>query len=124
MLLKNTAARLITIHDEPKKNFAADGITLLGLIPGKIYKIKPASEAVDVPNRLIESNIAIKALLRDGSLVKVSESVQPISDQDANETDALDRDSLITYAESLGIKIDGRWSESKIAEAIKQAQSD
>lgn len=124
MLLKNTAARLITIHDEPKKNFAADGITLLGLIPGKIYKIKPASEAIDVPDRLVESNIAIKALLKDGSLVKVSESVQPTSDQDANETGALDRDSLITYAESLGIKIDGRWSESKIAEAIKQAQAD
>lgn len=33
-----------------------------------------------------------------------------------------DRDELIAYAESAGIKIDKRWSDDKIAQAIKDAE--
>lgn len=48
--------------------------------------------------------------------------VPPAADGKTEEEDHATRDDLIGMAESLGIKIDGRWSDARLAKEIENAK--
>lgn len=49
--------------------------------------------------------------------------VAPDDDTKSDEGSTDDKAALIAMAEELGLKVDGRWSEEKIAAAIEEAEA-
>ena len=101
MFLKNEAARLITIN-----HLVGEVQTSYAILPGE-------NPAVEVPDELSKLDF-VKALLKNGSLRRVgADELEAEEDQD---------EDLTAEAEALGIKVDGRWNESRLREEIAKAK--
>lgn len=71
---------------------------------GKTYDWKPAKDEG-----------ALKALLSEGWSLTLAEALEPKEKAVVSEPT---RDEMIAFAESSGIKIDKRWSDERLKEAI------
>jgi hypothetical protein len=102
MLVKNKAPRLIVID-----------------FKGKKYRLMPAGDAVEMPDAAKKESAFLRSLITEGQVAIVSGQQDDLLEDD----DGLD--ALRTEAEDLGIKVDKRWGEAKIREAIdaKKAES-
>jgi len=106
MLLKNEAARLITIHH---------------LVDGEkaSYKILPGKNpAVEVPDEVKKIDF-VKALLENGDL-RIAGADEAESD---DEDDGDDIDSLREQAGRAGVKVNKTWGETRLREEIAKAQA-
>lgn len=101
MYLKNEAARLITIS-----HLVGKTVTKYQILPGE-------NPAVEVPDEVSKIDF-VKALLKNGSLRRVSE----------DELNGVEEDeqTLAEQAAALGIKVDNRWSKETLREEIAKAQ--
>lgn len=89
MLLRNTAARLITINGA-----FSNGVRV------EEYQIKPGNNpAVEVPDNLCDSDF-VRALIADGSLQVIA--------QVTSEYDTMAKADLIALCESRGIETNSR----------------
>lgn len=126
MLLRNTSARLITIHGETLKQYAADEKTILGVQPGPIYNLKPAGAAVEVPQALIDADPVLQHLIKSKELVEETSQAgkeTAVTEPD-NGLDELSKEDLYAYAESLGVTgIDKRTSKENLVKAIDKHDS-
>lgn len=93
MFIKNTVAKLITLNYD-----------------GKAYKFMPAGDSVEVPDKAKNESPFLGALLRSGDLSEVAKSEDGMT-------------SLIEQAEELDIKVDKRWSETRLKDEIDKALS-
>ena len=103
MYVRNLAARLITIDWKGIK-----------------YPLMPAGDSVEVPDSAKESKF-VQALEKERSIeIKDSESQDDLLD-DIDELAPLREEAV-----ELGIKVDKRWGEAKLREAIdaKLAEDD
>lgn len=106
MYLKNEAARLITIN---VRN--GDTETSYDILPGE-------NPAVEVPDALSKLDF-VKHLLKSGDLRRVGADEIGVDDSE----DESEEQSLAEQAESLGIKVDKRWSEDTLREEIAKAKA-
>lgn len=117
MLLKNNVPRLITINAEPMKNGKR----------GKAYQIKPGNHpAVDVPDEVCKGNKFVESLIKDKSLLVITESAEVEETEPTDDGD--ERDLLLAEAMDLDLTIKDSWAIStlkrKIAEARKAAEAE
>lgn len=123
MLLRNTSARLITIHGETVKQYAADEKTILGVSAGPIYNIKPAGAAVEVPQSVIDADPVIKHLITEKVLVEETSQAgkeTAVTEPD-NGLDEISDEDMLSYAKTLGVKgVDGRTSRENLVKAIEK----
>jgi len=117
MILKNNAKRLITING--------------ALVEGQrvtSYQIRPGNNpSVDVPDELCDNEF-VKALLDDGSLIKVGESAKPVVETTETETtgdyDAMNKTDLTAFAEAQGIEVKSAWSKAEIIAEIEKLEAE
>jgi len=66
----------------------------------------------------------LKALLARGAVEALDEPGEPdeVEQEHPDELDGLDKDHLVELAERLGVEIDKRWGDKKIAAAIRENQ--
>lgn len=103
MLLKNAAARLITVNHREE-----DGTVIS-------YDILPGDNpAVEVPKTHAQSDF-VKANIANGSLIVLAADT---------EDDADELDDLREQAKALGIKVDKRWGEDRLLEEIAAKQAE
>ena len=111
MLLKNNAARLVTINGEFK-----EGKRL------KAYQIKPGNNpSVEVPNALCDNKF-VKALVADGTLLVVSDvdAIAPTveAEVETSSYDEMNKADLIALAESVGIEVLSKDTKVDIVEKL------
>lgn len=100
LILKNNAARLITIN-----LLVGEQLNEYQILPGD-------NEPTKVPSAVKELDF-VKALLGAGDL----SIVDTIEDEEDNGLAALQEE-----AKALGVKVDGRWSEDRLREEIAKAK--
>jgi hypothetical protein len=61
----------------------------------------------------------LKGFLARGAVEALDELGEP---DEVDELDGLDKDHLVELAERLGVEIDKRWGDKKIAAAIRESQ--
>lgn len=99
LILKNNAARLITIN-----LLQGEQVVEYPVLPGD-------NEPTKVPNAAKELDF-VKALLGSGDL----------SIADTIEDEGEDLAALEAEAKALGVKVDGRWSEDRLREEIAKVK--
>ncbi len=117
MLLKNNVPRLITINAEPMK----DGKR------GKAYQIKPGNHpAVDVPDEVCKGNKFVESLIKDESLLVITEpdEVIEVEETETCEYDDMTKSELKAYVESLGIDVKSTWSKAEIIVEIDKFEAE
>lgn len=101
MLLRNHAARLITVN-----GVSSDGVV-------ESFKVLPGNNPpTEVPDKYCKSDF-VKHLLKAGELSVVQ----------ADEEEEDDTAGLKEQAEALGIKVDKRWGADRIRSEIEKAQT-
>lgn len=113
MILKNNAKRLITINGAMVKNQRPTA-----------YQIKPGDNPeVDVPDELCD-NAFVKALLADGSLIKVGESEVVETDAEPSQYDEMNKTDLTSLAETMGIEVKSAWNKAQIIAEIDKIEAE
>ena len=100
MKIKNACARLITINDD-----------------GNAYRFMPAGESVDIPES-VAGSMYVKALIENGSLAIVSDEADT---GDVGDTGGTGSEDIIAELESLGVTVDKRWGEDRLAQELEKA---
>ena len=114
MILKNNAKRLITINGAIIKG---QRVTAFQIRPGH-------NPSVDVPDELCD-NAFVKALLDDGSLVKVGESATTEANSgETSQYDSMNKTDLTAFAEAQGIDVKSAWSKAEIIAEIEKVEAE
>ena len=113
MLLKNEAARLITINGAMENNVRRTS-----------YKIKPGNNpSVDVPDELCKNKF-VESLIEDGDLVVVGQQATVETTETTSEYSDMTKGDLKEYAESLGIDVKSAWSKVEIIAEIEKVEAE
>lgn len=108
MLLKNNAARLVTINgpmENGKRSVA--------------YQIKPGENpAVEVPDELCKNKF-VESLIKDGTLTVLTATAA--APAPADELDGMTKAELTEMATGMGIDVAARWTKDEIIAAIRAA---
>lgn len=115
MLLRNTAARLITINGKFENGSRSAA-----------YQIKPGKNpSVEVPNELCESAF-VQALIEDGSLVVESEDDVTIvdTDTDADVYADMSKADIVALCEARDIEVNSRDTKAELVSKLQDADSE
>lgn len=105
MLLKNVGARVIIINTQA----------------GGQYYLLPGNEpAVEVPECKVAAPY-IEGLINSGELIALSGSQKDEGAQNEDQPQTDERDEMIAELESLGVKVDKRWSNDRLKTELETA---
>lgn len=126
MFYKCAIACLVTINAPHSKIYADDsydakgnlkkGAKVIGANAGKSYDLKPAGEAVEIPDDVCKIPAVqdqIKTHLASGSIKKVT------IENGATNYDAMGREELESTATMFGIKFDDNMNNDELIQAIE-----